>query len=305
MRTSLVIALAATLILAAGIVAGQEPGRPAKAAEVPFVYVQAGTGPGSHSIDVQRLVVAGGAPGAQVLFDKLIALDYSEGVVKDAPFSAEAANETVQTLADGNRIVHTDTTLLWRDSEGRTRREMTIGVMEAVPGAKLSRRTVFINDPVADARYVLDPETRTVFQTPAQGQAAVTLRREGPSGEEAMRQGLVIEQRVVTSPNSPQRAAESLGKRTIEGLETEGTRSVFTIPAGEIGNERPIEIVSERWYSPRLRTAVLSIHNDPRFGQTTYRLTNIVLTEPDRSLFQAPADYRVKQEPARIDVQNK
>ena len=39
----------------------------------------------------------------------------------------------------------------------------------------------------------------------------------------------------------------------IEGIHTEGTRTVTVIEAGKIGNERPIEIVSEKWYSPERR----------------------------------------------------
>jgi hypothetical protein len=87
--------------------------------------------------------------------------------------------------------------------------------------------------------------------------------------------------------------SESLGTQTIEGVTAEGTRSVITIPAGQIGNERPIEIVSERWYSPELKVLVMSRHVDPRFGETTYRLSNIVLGEPAASLFEVPSDYEV------------
>ena len=90
---------------------------------------------------------------------------------------------------------------------------------------------------------------------------------------------------------------ESLGKQTIEGVEAEGTRETFTIGAGEIGNEQPIQVVSERWYSPELQTVVMSRHSDPRFGETTFRLTNINRSEPARSLFEVPADYTVKEGP--------
>jgi hypothetical protein len=88
---------------------------------------------------------------------------------------------------------------------------------------------------------------------------------------------------------------EQLGKQIIEGVEAEGNRSTVTIPAGEIGNERAIEIVSESWYSPELQMVVMTRHTDPRFGETTYRLTNINRTEPVKSLFEVPADYTVKE----------
>ena len=89
---------------------------------------------------------------------------------------------------------------------------------------------------------------------------------------------------------------ESLGKQFIEGVEADGTRSTVTIPPGEIGNERAIEIVSERWYSAELQTVVMTRHSDPRFGETTYKLTNISRTEPDRSLFELPGGYTLKED---------
>jgi TonB family protein len=92
--------------------------------------------------------------------------------------------------------------------------------------------------------------------------------------------------------------AESLGKQNVEGVEAEGTRSTVTIPVGEIGNERPIEIVNERWYSPELETVVMSRHSDPRIGESSYRLTNIDRSEPAKSLFEVPADYTLKSGPA-------
>jgi hypothetical protein len=80
-------------------------------------------------------------------------------------------------------------------------------------------------------------------------------------------------------------------------LQAEGTRITTTIPAGDIGNEQPIQIVDERWYSPELQVVVMTRHSDPRFGETTYRLTNIQRGEPSASLFQVPSDYTVKEVP--------
>jgi hypothetical protein len=84
---------------------------------------------------------------------------------------------------------------------------------------------------------------------------------------------------------------EQLGAKEIEGVRAEGMRTTTTLPAGVIGNVRPIQIVSERWYSPELHVVVFSRRADPRFGETIYRLTNITRTEPEASLFQVPADY--------------
>src|SRR5262249_51399494 len=88
---------------------------------------------------------------------------------------------------------------------------------------------------------------------------------------------------------------EDLGNQTIGGIIAQGTRYTRTIPAGQIGNEKPITVVSETWFSPDLQMVVMKKHSDPRFGQTTYTLSNIQQKEPDASLFTVPADYTVRQ----------
>jgi hypothetical protein len=92
-----------------------------------------------------------------------------------------------------------------------------------------------------------------------------------------------------------ERKEESLGTQTMEGVEVEGTRYTTTIPAGEIGNELPINIVTEKWYSQELRQVIFLKTTDPRFGETVYRLTNISRNNPDRSLFDIPSDYTIKE----------
>jgi hypothetical protein len=115
--------------------------------------------------------------------------------------------------------------------------------------------------------------------------------------------GMLIGPGLATATVNRDAQKESLGTQVIEGVQAEGTRTTMTIPAGAIGNELPIQIVSERWYSPELRTVVMSKHSDPRMGDTVYRLTNINRSEPARSLFEAPADYTVAEgKPVQMKV---
>jgi len=203
-------------------------------------------------------------------------------VVKGAPYSATAINESAQTLSNGVRITHKTTASIYRDSEGRTRREVTIDRVGPFATADEPAQLIFIDDPVAGAHYVLDQRSHTARKMAA------------PSGD-GLRRRPHPER---TPERAPEKApaeskTESLGKQVIEGVEAEGVRSVITIPEGRIGNDRPIEIISERWYSPELQTVVLSKHNDPRFGETVYRLTNINRAEPPQTMFEIPADYKV------------
>jgi hypothetical protein len=101
--------------------------------------------------------------------------------------------------------------------------------------------------------------------------------------------------RVGNEPPKPK--IESLGKQSVDCVEAIGTRTTITIAAGQIGNERPMEIVDEHWYSQELQTTVMSRHSDPRSGEVLYRLKNINRAEPDPSLFEVPANYTIKSGP--------
>jgi hypothetical protein len=239
---------------------------------------------------------------------------WHEKVVKDAPYSADSVTETRQTLADGNRIVRKISSQIYRDSEGRIRREQTLGFIGAW-SAEQPQKTIFVNDPVAGVNYILEPNSRTARKIllPTRGSeatgsvgggiaAGINLSTGGGTGT-AHAVFLAGGNRTAALPSSgaTQHKNEQLGKQIIEGIEAEGTRTTLTIPAGRIGNERPIEIVSERWYSPELQTVVMTKRSDPRFGETIYRLTNIQRGEPSPSLFVPPPDYTVKETTGPVD----
>src|SRR5690242_7555338 len=56
-------------------------------------------------------------------------MSFGDKTVKGAPYSADAITETTQTLADGNRITRKTTASLYRDSQGRTRREESLAAI--------------------------------------------------------------------------------------------------------------------------------------------------------------------------------
>jgi hypothetical protein len=198
---------------------------------------------------------------------------FGDRSIKGAPYSAQYVSESTRTLAGGTRISRNSTGAVYRDGAGRTRREMVLGAVGPIVVENEPVPMVFINDPVARQHYVIDASRRTVRKLPLPDKPPAPPGH-GPEGEENVR-------------------TESLGKRTIEGVEAEGTRTTIQIPAGRVGNDRPLEIVSERWYSPELQVVVLSSHKDPFVGDTVYRLTNINRAEPAASLFEVPADYTV------------
>jgi hypothetical protein len=215
---------------------------------------------------------------------------HSGKVLKGAPFSATATSETMQTLQDGTVIHRTTTSMLYRDSQGRSRREVTFSGFGPLTTTGKPRTMIMINDPVAGAHYMLNAEEKVAHK--------MKMRTRDGGGDPADK-GTAFEgkmqHRMAKEEAAGEVTKESLGTQSINGVSAEGTRITHTIPVGRIGNDRPINIVFERWYSPDLQMVVKSTRSDPRFGTTTYTMTNVQRTEPAAALFIVPSDYTVKE----------
>lgn len=208
-------------------------------------------------------------------------------VVTGAPFTAEAISEMTQELVDGNRIERRSTSVLARDSSGRVRREQALPQLGPVV-VEPELRLVTISDPARKSVYMIDPARRTVskFPMPAGPPERRGGRGEGPRGGRP--------------PLPPPRiVSESLGTRRIAGMRTEGTRQTMTIPPGILGNARPMNVVTERWFSPELKIVIESRTMDPRTGDVHYRVVSLERGEPSHHLFEVPADYTVVERPPR------
>lgn len=223
-------------------------------------------------------------------------------VVKGAPFSAAAVSVTTQTLTDGNRITRKTQTNLYRDSQGRIRKEVTLPAIGPLAASGRPHSFVEISDPVAGTSYVLEPDQKVARGMP--GRMGMKVRTNGGPGGPGDVLYHTFKEGTAGTANAVAKT-ESLGTQTIEGMNVTGTRTTRMIPAGEIGNEQPITVVSERWYSADLQMVVKSTHSDPRFGDTTYTLTNIQRTEPAAALFAVPSDYAIEQghrEKSKVNV---
>jgi hypothetical protein len=265
-----------------------------------------------------KLALETGKEGQQAVLDKVkaeqawkVALETK--AVVNAPYSAEAINESVQTLPDGNRIVNRSSSRVYRDSAGRVRREtldangdvLMTSISDPTTGSStvFSPRTNAISRSVVTVRSTGEGGTATASGTA--GSSAVWVTTDDkvkaeiaapnpPEGRERIREGVAVGGATFFwagegAPAKGEATKDDLGQQTIEGVTAKGTRTTTTIPAGSIGNEQPIKIVSEEWFSPELQALVLTRHSDPRTGETTYRLTGIVRTEPPASLFEMPA----------------
>lgn len=265
-----------------------------------------------------------------------------EKAMKGAPYSAETVVEGSQTLADGNRINKKTTGRVYRDSEGRTRREEEVTLSARSPNGPMTalKTTISIVDPVSGFSYSLDPERKIAWRTAVGGANAVLGKLEATMVEGQRKielEKMAVERRSGAEDEPSKTAAPTPGgggrggrvgggspavargtfsgrayaiapdapleHKTIEGVAVEGRKTTTVIPAGQIGNEQPITITSEEWRSPELNLLILTKHSDPRSGESTYRLVNISRAEPDASLFMVPADYTVRETGIRRMVQ--
>jgi len=237
-------------------------------------------------------------------------------VVAGKPYAARLTVEVLQPLVDGNSITVEHHSRVYRDAQGRTRRDDELGMGGVI------QHNVLIADPIAGTSFTLDPERRIAQRLPQATRrgAQVAFAQDLHSGagaasssfDVALPSPLAAEKPLsLDAALHPAAAANfsadtpiklpfpgdphsvTLGEKTIEGVRVTGTRTTVTIPAAAIGNRAPIEIVTEQWYSPELNVVMLSEHRDPRVGQTRYRLHEISRSEPDAALFRVPDGYTV------------
>jgi hypothetical protein len=205
---------------------------------------------------------------------------FGNQVVTGKPFSATEERRTLQILGNGTRIENSQSSRLYRDSEGRTRVE---GMDDAVS----------IADPVAGFRMDLNLKLKTARRSIF---LPVWLERSPYGARLGLRGGRGRGPQTDTvdpAQASGNTVTENLGTEMVNGISAQGTRTTVTIRKGQIGNDRDIKIVTERWFSNDLNLLVKSLNSDPRFGDTTYQLTRIAQGSPEPSLFQIPPDFTV------------
>src|SRR5450759_3225608 len=202
--------------------------------------------------------------------------------VTGAPYSGVEVRTSQQVLAAGNVIQRQEQSNVYRDSQGRVRRETT----RTGPDGQTATR-VTIADPVAGVVHELDAKNKTAFTRPA--------RFPSPSQIAGAGGARMMGARGRTGQTEANVKRETLAARSMNGSIASGTRVTHTIPAGTIGNSQAIETVREIWMADDLKVPLMTKVADPCMGTTVTELTNINRSQPDPSLFQVPSDYTVKK----------
>lgn len=197
-----------------------------------------------------------------------------------APFAATVNTEWVQQLGDGTSITLKNHRAIARDTAGRIFQERRLLVPD--DGKRESILTqIEISDPVGHQLFICVPSAHL-----CQVQEYSAPHFAPP----------ITAATAANRPGAPSR--EDLGQQSIAGLEVAGTLETDVIESGAIGNDRPMLVKREFWYSPQLGVNLLSKREDPRFGSQTFELSDIVLGEPDAKLFRMPAGSKL------IDLRN-
>ena len=206
------------------------------------------------------------------------------------PFSGTVKTTFEQKLPDGNSIHAVARTHQARDSMGKTRTEFAQNCERGQDGGPQLQMSISVYDPAnkASMNWSVNSDMMTkvvrVFH-----QNEIPVKQSSPEER--------AEQQKLAQMRQPPRAefrTENLGTKTINGVIAQGTRTVRTIPAGEEGNELPLEIIDEHWSSRQMGLMLMMIKDDPRQGRTTSEFEELNLAEPDPALFAAPAGYKVE-----------
>ena len=200
--------------------------------------------------------------------------------IAGAPFSAEVVKESTKVLPDGSSVPVVTRGKMFRDAEGRTRSEIEL----VSTAAAASRHYVTIVDPVKRMSMVLDPQTKTATVAPLPALPATGL---------ATKSGGIVGADRIPAKALAILGTQDLGASMLQGFSVTGSRRTRPAEAASQG-QKTQNMVMEMWFSPELKIELQAKIEDPRQGAMTTRLENVVTAEPDRALFEPPADYTVQ-----------
>ncbi len=220
----------------------------------------------------------------------------AERVVTGAPYSAVEVHQFQEQLADGNTINRTSQITLYRDTNGRTRTEVTVTPPSG--SGKQPFTMVTISDHVAGKQYILDSSTMTFHTNRIPVANAVAGNRSGRGGNAQARTAPSTSGSATPAVRQGRGGAQitraALGSQMKNGALATGTRETEVIAAGKVGNAQPLTVTRETWYSEQLKRNVEVRVVDPQHGDSTTELTNLVAAEPSAALFEVPSGYTEK-----------
>lgn len=208
--------------------------------------------------------------------------NYAEGLfvpmIPGQPFRAKIEAQVTRRLPDGTTMALKYYALEARDDSGRVYREAR-DMIAADSSMESALMRTYVYDGKTSLISICTPSRQTCQQMPLQ-----------PPPEE--------EQLGPSKDGKSVLARESLGTKTMDGLQVIGTRETRTFNPGAFGNDKPVIVTKEFWYSPRLEFNLSVTRSDPRSGSQKLEVTDLKLGDPGSEWFAIPAGYRIVTERA-------
>jgi hypothetical protein len=209
--------------------------------------------------------------------------------VTGKPFQATFTITRKETLP-GNSISNTVTGTIARDADGSTYRDVKLRAIGPWASSGQAPELVYIRNVTKMMQYIVNVTKKTyeafAIRQPNSSPPDFKGPVRAPKGPGSANETVSDTQSTYTDPVS---------KAVYKVDDHKVTR---TIPAGQIGNEFDLVTTTERLYSPDLDVVVQVTRNDPRFGNSTYQLSNI--GQPDSSLFLPDPSFQLVERKGRF-----
>jgi hypothetical protein len=214
-----------------------------------------------------------------------------------APFSGVRSQQAARNFVDGNRIDSGRSVHLYRDAQGRTRVERDVDTAFGAPDPRMQFSPIVINDPVSGEVIELQPQSKTAIVIKGVAPHAIPVPADVPPI------AVSFARRFYGANDPGWSKPVSLGDKMLNGVRATGTQRQYTIAAGSVGNEKPIVLTVEQWYSPELGLIVMKNARASTGGEFAFQVENIVRGDPDAALFTIPPGYKVVETGRRAAAQ--
>jgi hypothetical protein len=201
--------------------------------------------------------------------------------ISGEPFTATLVTEWSRYTADGGTVTLINQRKVARDAQGRLYEERWLLVPK---GGSIPSRMNWIQ--------IADPAQHTLLNCNVFRHVCEQTRWDPNSELAAATPPLPV-----SGPLANDRGAiesVNLGSRTMDDIDTTGTRITTTFNPGVMGNDKPVQEVRETWRSAQLALNLLSIRSGPMIGKQTFTMTELDPGDPDPQLFNLPAGYSLR-----------
>jgi hypothetical protein len=199
------------------------------------------------------------------------------------PYSGKETQTDIKTNEDGTTTEQSSVQLVWRDVDGRTRRETK---WKTRSGEEAKEHHVIVYEPLKRVWW-------TWFYGGSSAKVARVRHFRPQDGPDACPAPPVHQ----AKRNPEDFDVEYLPAATINGIPVVVHRNTKVVPAGTAGINHEFIIAHEWWISPELGVIMRRTIDDPRSPKIIVELSDVKRDVPDPALFRVPEGYEVVEQP--------